>query len=307
MQSDLSFRVAGTVSRVHVKVGDHVRENDILAELDATDSRLQVQQAEASLERSKAEARNAAANYERIRALYENGNASRNDIDQARAAYESTAAQESSVARQLELARRQLVYTKLRAPVTGDVAEVQVEVNENVAGGRTVVVLTAGARPEVEVGIPEMLIAGIREGQDVRIRFDAIPGSDFSGSVTEVGVTSTRTATTFPVTVMLAEADARLRPGMAAEVTFSFAVAEGSRERYLVPSVSVGQDRNGRFAFVVEPTEEGFGLVHRRTVETGELRSEGLEVFAGLSDGDLLVTAGVSHLVDGQRVRTLSE
>lgn len=305
MQSDLSFRVAGTVLRIRVKVGDRVQEGDVLAEMDPADYRLQVQQTEASLERAKAEARNAAANYERIRALYENGNASRNDIDQARAASESTAAQEEATRRQLELARRQLSYTTLRAPVSGDVARVPIEVNENVTAGRTIVVLAGGTQPEVEVGVPEVLIGGVREGAPVTAVFDAIENVTFDATVTEVGIMSSQTATTFPVIVTLAEPDPRIRPGMAAEVRVTFQSDE-ERERYIVPSVAVGQDRVGRYAFVVEPEEEeGFGVVHRREVRTGELRADGLEVLAGLSDGDRLVTAGVSRIVDGQRVRLI--
>ena len=91
---------------------------------------------------------------------------------------------------------------------------------------------------------------------------------------------------------------------MAAEVSFRFETAD-ARERIIVPAVSVAEDQKGRFVFLVEPTEEGLGVVRRREVAIGELTSEGLEILKGVQDGDLVVTAGVTRLVDGQKVKLL--
>ena len=68
---------------------------------------------------------------------------------------------------------------------------------------------------------------------------------------------------------------------------------------------AVGQDLEGRFVFLVEPTEEGLGIARRRGVRVGEITAHGLEILDGLSDGDLLVTAGVTKLHDGRKVRIL--
>ena len=305
LQSRLSFKVAGTIRRVPVKVGDAVKAGQVIAELDPKDYRLQVQDAEASLKSAEAQARNSDANYSRVRALYENRNASRNDLDAARAGSESAAALVRSVQKKLELARSQLSYTRLRSPVGGSIAAVNVEENENVSPGQPVVLLTSGSQLEVEVAIPEILIAQIREGDEVEIRFDAISGKRFPGAVTEVGVASTGMATTFPVTVRLKQSDPDCRPGMAAEVGFTFGSGD-SRERILVPSVSVGEDRQGRFVFIVEPAEEGFGVTRRRSVTLRDLTEEGIEILEGLKDGERVVTAGISRIQDGQKVRLLA-
>jgi multidrug efflux pump subunit AcrA (membrane-fusion protein) len=70
VESRLSFRVAGTVERVAVKVGDTVRPGQMLAELDPRDYELQVEDAEASLAQARARARNAESNLDRVRGLY---------------------------------------------------------------------------------------------------------------------------------------------------------------------------------------------------------------------------------------------
>jgi RND family efflux transporter MFP subunit len=302
-ESRLSFRVRGTVEVLSVKLGDRVRAGQVLARLDPQDYQLRVEDAEASLARIRAEVRNAEANYARIRDLYENNNASLTDLDASRAAFESTTAALESGEKKLEQARLQLSYTRLEAPTAGAISEVPVEVNENVQPGQTVAVLTAEARPEVEIGMPEVFISRVQEGQLVEVTFDALGARRFDATVTEVGVTSTGLATTFPVKARLDRDEPDVLPGMAAEVHFRFA-AEGEGDRIEVPAFAVGEDRDGRYVFVVEEVGEGIGRAVRREVTVGSLTAEGgLEILRGLTDGERVITAGVSRIQDGREVR----
>jgi RND family efflux transporter MFP subunit len=302
MESRISFKVPGTIRRLAVGVGDTVRAGQLIADLDDEDYRLQLQRAQAGLAQARAGARAAEADYARARQLYENANLSLAELDAARSTSESAASSVSAYEQELELARLQLSYTRLTAPVAGAVASVGVEVNENVQSGQVVVLLTSGANLEVEVGVPGVLIAQIAEGDEVSVTFDALTEQVFTAVVTEVGVSATGAGMTFPVTVRLAESGTATRPGMAAEVIFLFE-SESQRVVYLLPSAAVGEDREGRFVYVVEPSEEGFGIVHRRAVGVGELTAEGLEVLEGLTDGEWVVTAGWSKIEDGLEVR----
>jgi hypothetical protein len=131
----------------------------------------------------------------------------------------------------------------------------------------------------------------------------------FEALVTEVGVAATGTATTFPVTVRLAEGVDDVRSGMAADVAFQFGPVD-TVERIFVPAYAVGEDGDGRYVFLLEAgSEAGIGVVRRTPVEVGpELTPAGqLEILAGLSEGEQLVTAGVRRLTDGQRVRLLGD
>jgi len=302
-ESRLSFKVPGTVELLNANVGDRVRAGQVLARLDPQDYRLRVEDGDAALARARAEARNAEANYARLRDLYENENASLNDLDAARAGYESATAAVDSVEKKLEQARLQLSYTELNAPTAGAIAAVPVEVSENVQSGQTVALLTSGDRPEVEIGMPEVFIARIREGQTVEVTFDALSQRRFGAVVTEVGVASTGMATTFPVKVRLDQEAAEVLPGMAAEVHFRFA-GQGDRELMVVPAFAVGEDRDGRFVYVVEELGNGVGRAVRRDVSVGTLTSDsGLEILRGLVDGERVITAGVSRIQDGREVR----
>ncbi len=302
VEAPLSFRVGGTVRQVAVSVGDRVRPGQVIAALDPEDYRLQRQDAQAALRRAEAEARNAQASYDRVRGMYENDNASLTDLEAARTAAESAAEQVRSATNRLGLAQRQLTFARLTAPQAGAIAAVNVEVNQNVRAGQTVVLLTSGSDLEVAVAVPEVLIAEVREGSAVTVTFDALPGQTFPGIVTEVGVAATETGATFPVTVRLDESLEGVRSGMAAEVAFRF-TAPGGSDVIVVPPVAVGEDQHGRFVFVVEPEEAGYGIARRRSVAVGELTTDGLEILDGLEDGDRVVTAGIGQIVDGLRVR----
>ena len=304
VESTLSFRVPGTIEELPVRVGDRVSAGQLIARLDAVDFELQVKETEASLSQTQAQAQNADAGLRRVRGLYENDNASRADLDAVVANAASAGALVESVSKRLELALRQVDYTRLLAPVAGAIAEVPAEVNENVTPGDPVVVLTSGTTaPEVEVAVPEGLIRQIQRDAAVTVVFDAIPGRTLRGVVTEVGVAAT--GTTFLVTVALADGEGEVRPGMAAEVAFELP-DDGRGARFIVPPEAVGEDRQGRFVFVAEPSGEGFAVVRRRAVTVGELVPDGLEVFDGLADGDRVITAGVSRIQDGADVRLTS-
>jgi multidrug efflux system membrane fusion protein len=309
MESRLSFRVPGRVQRLPVDVGQFVPANQLIAELDSRDYELQVQEAQASLTRALASKRNADAERDRVRELYENDNASLSQWDQARSVAESAAAQVESLEKRLELAQRQLDYTPLTAPVAGAIATVSVEVNENVQAGQPIVRLSSSTMTEVGVDLPGSVITEILEGAEAIVECDAIPGETFDAFVTEVGVTASG-ATTYPVTVQLASRTDRVRPGMAAEVTFRLGSSGADATRIFVPAVAVGEDRGGRFVFIAEPQGDGSAVVKRHPVEVGNLMTgdqhDRIEILGGLAAGDVIVTAGVRRLEDGRRVR-LSE
>jgi RND family efflux transporter MFP subunit len=306
VESRLSFRVSGTAQSVNVTLGDRVRRGQVLARLDPTDYELMLEEAEAGLAQAQAGLRRSEADYERVRALYENNHASKGELDAARAGAESAEAQVEAGEKRLQQARQQVGYTVLRAPSDGAIAAVDLEVNENVQGGQQVFLLTAGAELEIEVAVPEVLIAQVGVGQPVSVRFDALPGRRMGAKVTEVGIAAIGAASTFQVTAALVDAPAEIRSGMAAEVTFTF--DEGQTDRLVVPAVAIGEDRDGRFVFVLERGDGGDGTVRRRPVRIGKPQSSlaGIEVLDGLEVGEEVVTAGVRRLTDGMAVRVLA-
>lgn len=301
IEADLSFRVGGTVEEVNVALGDTVRKGQVLARLDSVDYELQVQEAEAGLAQAEAALRKGEADFDRTRALYESNNASKSELDAARAAAESARSQVDAASKRLELSRQQLAYTELRAPSDGAIAFKDLEINENVQAGSPVFMMTSGSLAEVEFAVPEVMIASISVGLPVTVKLDAVPGREFPAEITEVGVAVTGASAAFEATARLTEKVPEVRSGMAAEVVCRFQDAEDSAE-IAVPWVAVGEDRDGRFVFVLEPAAEGTATVHRRAVTVGKI-GKTIEIVEGLSEGELIVTAGIRRLSEGMRVR----
>ena len=204
--------------------------------------------------------------------------------------------------KRFELASQQVGYTILKAPGDGAIATVDVEVNENVDAGDRICLLISGSQPEVAIPVPEVLIAQMKKGQQVTVSLDALPGRTYRAEIQEVGVAVTGTATTYLVSARFLETDIDIRAGMAAKVGFTFDVPE--TDHLLVPVVAVGEDRDGRFVYIVEPSGDSQGVVRRRAVATS-FATRGIEITDGLSEGEFVVTAGVRRLVDGETVKLL--
>ena len=306
-EQDLGFRVSGTLTAVEVVVGSEVQSGQVLARLDPGDLELRRQQAAAGLAQAHAQARNAEAQYERAVGLYESGGVSMSDLDAARAGYESASASEVSAKTALRLAEQQVAYTRLVAPVDGLVNRSLVEVNEAVAAGQPVMtVIVTGESLEVEVTVPEGFIGGLRAGRPARVVFGALGDASLAATLTEIG-TAAAGAGGFPVTLRLAESanSAAVRPGMAAEVTFSVETRTAPGVVLVAPR-AVGEDQNGRFVYVLERSgTDDIATANRRAVVTGALTPAGLEIVSGVSDGEYVATAGLRTLAQGQRVRLL--
>ncbi len=302
-EANLSFKIAGTITSLPVKVGSRLKARQLIAHLDDSQYALQVQQAQATLAQATAAQRNAGASFERLKGLYENNNASRNDLDAARAASDSNSAQVRVARKTLELARLNLSYTQLKSNGACYVAEVNVENNENISSGQSIVRVSCGKQMNVEIAVPGRYVAAIKSGMVADVSFSNLPGEKYTATVSEVSVASSG-GTTFPVTLILKENPVDLRSGMVAEVSIIFNNHTSADKLIIVPAFAVAEDTQGRFVYIVEATEtKNVGLIKRRPVSVKELTSQGLEITQGLKPNDKVVTAGITVIRDGLKVR----
>ncbi len=301
-ESRLSFKVPGTVISAPVQIGQRLTAGDLLAEIDPASYVLQAQQAQASLVEAQANDRRAAANYERTKGLYANDNASLNDLESARAQAESSGAVVGAASKALEIARLNVSYTKLTVDTDCSIASLDIEVNENVASGQQVAVVSCGDAFEVTMDLPESLIGSVDETTPVSVHFGSIPDQEFSGVISEVAVALAAGSAAFPVVIKIAGSHPSLRSGLAANVTFQFDSA-ADKGRVVVPVAAVVNDPSGTFVFVAEPTAvDDEAVVRHRAVTLGELSQSGIEIVEGLQAGDRVITAGTSVIRDGQHV-----
>jgi RND family efflux transporter MFP subunit len=318
-QAVLSFKVAGTVNTIPVKVGERVTAGTLLAHLDETDLQIDLESARSGLKSAEADSESAQAsvyttrsNYDRIQKLYENDSVSLSEFEQARGNYDTARAQlqaaESRIATQkskLAAAGNQLRYTRLTAPFDGIINSIMVQENEEVTPGAPILTLNSLGKLEIQVDVSDLYIAGIKAEMPCRIFFPALDQESFPGRVTEVSYGSADIPT-YRVTVSVLSGDVRLRPGMAAEVQFDFGENLEQTGLY-VPPDGVGEDPDGPFVFVIEQTTGDRGMIRKQAIDIGPLTNEGFLVTSGLSPGDRVVTAGLHLLMDGMSVRLLDD
>ncbi len=298
-EAKLSFKVPGNLIKLNVSVGDAISVGQVIAEIDPETYALQLQQSEADFARANSEKRNAQAAYLRVRGLYENQSASKNELDTARAAAESANALVNAAQKGVELARLNLSYTELISATDCSVATTSVDQGENITAGQEIVLVNCGNALNINVSVPESAISDFEFGVAAEVEFDAIPGVVYSGRVSEVGISAI--GTTFPVTVSLLDIS-DLRVGLSAQVSFRF--NNQISETIIVPSSAVGEDQDGRYVYVVIPSDVSKqGKIERRNVTVGNIVSSGIEILTGIEEGDRVVTAGVSVIRDGLLVQ----
>ena len=302
-ETRMSFKVSGNIQSLRVKDGEEVRKNQLLVTLDDSDFKIQYEQADVAVKNADAVEKRAKSNYERVRSLYENGSTSLSDFENAKANYESAKANESSAKKSRKLARAQLDYCKLYAPIQGKISSLSAEVNENVSAGQAIMVLSSEGDLEVNLGLPESYINNVNVQDQVAVSFPAIPNEVFQGVISEVSFSINSQTSTYPVVVKLVGDAKAIRPGMAATVTFSINTSKpGQPDLLRVPVQAVGEDEEGNFVFTLESVEDYY-QVKRRTVTIGQLTEGGFEIEGGLDEGELIATAGLQTLLEGMKVR----
>jgi len=303
LEADLSFKLAGTIASLPVIVGEKLKKNQLIAQIEPSQYELQAQQAHATLAQARASMRNAISTFERLKGLYENNNTSQNELDAARASSEFSQAQVQAARKGMELAQLNLSYTRLKSTGGCEIAQTYVEIDENVGRGKIIAKVSCGRTMDVEIGVPARYVATVNKGMAANVILSSLPDKKFSGLVSEVGGISSSGGATFPVKVELKNRDNDIRSGMAAEVTLNFA-SQMAEQHIVIPAIAVIEEGESRYVYLLEKTKkEKVNVIKKVAVTIGDLTVNGIEIIAGLKIGDKVVTAGVSVIRDGLEVR----
>ncbi len=302
--SALSFEVGGQVQAVNVDIGDRVEKGQVLAVLDKEPYHLEVKSAEAEQEKARANLTNKKADYEREEAIYREGAGSKKRFDQAKFGFEEAQAGVEFAVSKLNLARRDLRKTVLRAPYDGSIGKRLIEPHVDVRPGQKLLEIDAEGAREVLVQVPETSISLLTVGAPTKVSFTVLPGEPVPGRITYVG-TAASTANAFPVKVALAAPPERIQPGMTAEVSF-FLRDETGRSGYLIPPQAFlpGLEPNQGFLFVFDADSS---TVKKTPVKVSGVKDNLAIVTEGLGSGDIIAVAGVGFLSDGQKVRLMEQ
>ena len=286
----LSFKVSGPLVKLPVDEGQKVKKGELIAQIDPRDFQIALQEAQASF-------REAEQQFRRYKELYAKKQVSKADFDRYRAARDVALAR-------LDDARNALNDTTLRAPFDGVIAKRYVENFQKVRAKDPIVNLQDISEIEILVDVPELIMAELKEKSegDVVVQFDSIPGKKFPLKVKEYSTEADPATQTYQVVfVMNQPAEANILPGMTASVTAKSSAAK-SRPYILVPAIAVlDAPGNHPYVFVYDAKA---GVVHKREVRIGRLQgSSSIHILDGLKPGEQIVTAGITKLEDGMKVR----
>ncbi len=301
----LAFEAGGSVASVEAVLGQRVEKGQVLARLDPEPFELAVRDAEAQVAGANARYAEAKVTYDRAIALFEADVASAAERDRAVAFHDSSKSQLEAAEARLSLAKRDLRRSVLLAPFAGTISIKDVDPAQEVFGGQVVFEMDSGESGlRVETQVPETVIARVRQGIAVEVSFPAVPGRRFPAVVSEVG-TRASVGNAFTVKTDLRERIAAVRPGMTAEVHFRVRIGseiEGF-EGYMIPFPAVVAEPGDAFSVFVYDRETS--TVQKRPVQIGGVRDNDVAALSGLKEGDVIATAGVSFLREGQKVSLL--
>lgn len=286
-------RVSGVVKRLYVRIGDRVKKDQLLAELDDRDLVARRDEAAAALQQADANLSYANTDLRRKRELSAEGILARSELDLAERVAAVAEQQVTGARASLAYATTQLVYTRIVAPIAGVVASVATQEGETVAANfaaPTFVTLIDLSRLEVWAYVDETDIGRIRIPQKARFTVDTYGEQEFEGRVTAVyPKAEIRDNVVNYVTVVRFEPprDRTLRP----EMTTTVLVAIDERENVLTVPIRAVRQEAGR-AFVLSRRDD---VIERRQVTTGTRDEQYWEIVDGLREGDEVVIGDVKN------------
>lgn len=288
-------QVAGYVRKIHVRPGQRVNAGAPLVEIDARDENAALSSASAQVESAKAQLALAQQLLSRAEALFKEGLATAQELDQRRADVAAATASVRAAGAQVSLRQVALSNRTIRAAVPGVIGEVNVRLGDYVTATTPLTAVADAGLLELSVSIPAGRARSLALGATIELLAEdgsvlvpskvsyVAPEADPRTQLVEVKAT-------FDNTVGL-----RPRELVRARIVY----AEG--EALQVPLLAVQRQAGRAFVFVVVPKGEGLA-VERRLIQLGELRERGFLVASGLAAGDRLAITGLQVLKDGAAI-----
>lgn len=281
------FRVA----RVLVEEGQRVAAGQVLATLDDSLLRSQIDQVRSSLAQQEVAAEQAAAQAGRVEGLDNQGVLSKEAIENRRFAVRSSRAAAAATRAQLNDLLTRQSHLQIRAPADGVVLERSVRPGDTSSTGTTMFRLARGSLIELYAELPESDVASISIGDPAEVVLAS--GRKLSGTVRLIGM-RVDAQTGLAIARIALPIDAELRQGGFAEARFTrnFSVLAA-------PEAAVHFDADGASATVIDTNDR----VRRVAVRTGR-RAQGLvEIVAGLAEGNRVAVKGSAFVLNGDKVR----
>ena len=293
-ETDLGFRVGGKLLTRPAEVGAEVAAGDVVATLDDTDLRLQLEAAEAARAAARIALDKGEIDLARVTTLEQKGWASDQATDARTVDVEELRARLLQAERSVELAENALSYATLRAGAAGVVTETYAEAGQVVALGQPVVRIARAGDREAVVSVPEALVGEIRSaGAEVELWSE--PGRRYPVELRELSPVADPATRTYEARFTL-PASARPALGMSATVTLA---PSGGRPTVALPTSALIDTGSGPSVWVVGADDR----LEARPVVVDGYGAGSARIASGLAGGERVVVLGAHRLQAGAPVR----
>ena len=279
--TSLSFSVSGTIKKIYVSAGQTVSAGQLIAEIDPTTLQNAYTIAKTSLEQIE-------DTYNRMKELHDSGSLPDMQWIQIENQLKSSRASEA-------MAKKSLSDTKLHAPFSGYIASKDAEIGQNAIPGSSVVKLVNISSVKVKISVPESDVQRIAKGSSMKIVVPALGNREFSGRVTERGVSADPRSRTYEVKATIQNPGTQLLPGMICQAFTNY--MQGTTGVFIPANLVQLDGDNKTFVWVVN----GGKALKREITICGET-AQGVQVGGGLSAGDQLIVSGQQKVSNGMSV-----
>ncbi len=282
-EAQVVAKTSGVAMRVFVEEGQSVRAGQTLVKLDDARMRLQVQQASAQVEKLSRD-------YARAQQLAAERLIATADLDRIR--FDLANARSA-----LNMARLELSYTNVVAPISGVVASRSIKTGNFVQISSPIMRIVSGRELEAVLNVPESEKSKMRSGLPVIMHVDALPAYTFNGQVTRIAPVIDSGSGTFRV-VSTFSGGTGLEAGMFGRLDIAY---DEKADALLAPRAALLEGEQNTAVFVVRG-----GKAVRVPVQTGYTQNDQIEIRSGLQLGDQVITAGKAAVRDGAKVTILN-
>lgn len=312
---EVHARVEGYLERMCFEEGTYIKKGQTLFVIDPTVYRASANKARAALAKAKAVQDKAQRDLDRIKPLYEQNAASRLDLDNAVAAYETAKADAAMAAAELQQAELTLSYTTVRSPISGMVSERNADIGTLVGPGAQSLLATVVNSDTVLVDF-SMTALDYLTSRDRNVNIGAPNDNGKTNAFITVTMADGREypdrgivdfadpkvdpkTGTFSVRAEMPNARGMLLPG---EFTRVKMLTDVRPRAIAVPQRAVEVEKGGAYIYVVRRDN----TVERRFIETGPEFDNSIIVERGLAVGERIITDGINKVTHGGRVIPLT-
>lgn len=297
--ANVSTRMMGYVTKVHVKVGQKVGAGQLLVSINNADLQAKKAQVDASILQATAAFNNAKKDFERFTALFNQQSASQKELDDMTSRYEMAKAGLEGAKQMRNEVLAQFSYSNITAPFAGEVTNTFVKEGDMANPGMPLVSVEGASHLQVTAMVSESDITSIKSGMTAKVLVKSTNES-LTGIVSEVSLSAKNTGGQYLVKINLGKTDAKVLSGMFVNVQFPLAnkTKTTSTDTVLVPDGALVHQGQLTGIYTI-----GTGNVAiLRWLRIGKTFGNQVEVLSGLAASESYVLSADGKLYNGAKV-----